>query len=623
LICVRPLVRQRRLFDRRRSLRWRVGQLAVVGVLLLLAQVTAQLVTGPTALRKTAEANRLTALHASVNDLRAAMDRQQASLFLYLGTGLPEFLASYTAGQGDADRQLHRLDSHLAGSASAPLIARVRDDTLSWRRWAEAERVGPPPGGVPVTELLEGQARFERLWSSESALESQVVTAQTRAVDEAAQAGFVAFITSVAGSAGVAVVVLGLAFRIIQLGIAPVVRLAATAHRIAQGEPARIEEAAGTDEIVELAGALAAWQEAAAERELVAREAPMGIIRLDPAGRAVSVNRAIELMYRLPALELLGRSMPELVHAKDRRLVEEAMREVHGGDLTSAVVEARGLRDDGSVVWCSITIGRLPDARGMTAGAIAVVEDISERRRQGEKAARIQRELWPQAPPVLPGYEVAGACLPAHEVAGDLYDWQTLPNGRLELTLADVMGKGVGPALVTATLRTALHAAPARLGPARKLAHAVRSMSLGLDEDNTYATVFHAQLDLPTGQLRYVDAGHGHILIRRADGELVTLTEKSLPLGVMPEAPFWEGSVRLEASDSLVAYSDGLVETGDPLLDERSFGDDLAEATNAEEVVWRMLGRMPARLPDDATALVLRRLPADGTQTRRRRSRSG
>jgi serine phosphatase RsbU (regulator of sigma subunit) len=318
--------------------------------------------------------------------------------------------------------------------------------------------------------------------------------------------------------------------------------------------------------------------------------------------------------------------MPELVHPQDGRLIDEAMRDVHEGGFTSVTVQARGLRDDGSVVWCSITVGRLLDADGMTTGAIGVVEDISDRKRQGEKAARIQRELWPHAPPVLPGYEVAGACLPAQEVAGDLYDWQTLPNGRLELTLADVMGKGVGPALVTATLRTALHAAPARLGPAKKLAHAVRSMSLGLDEDSTYATVFHAQLDPPTGQLRYVDAGHGHILIRRAGGELVTLNEKSLPVGVMPEAPFREGSVRLEASDSLVAYSDGLVETGDPSLDERSFGDDLAEAASAEEVVWRMLSRMPARLMDDATALVLRRLPDDGSQGARRttgrRSRS-
>jgi PAS domain S-box-containing protein len=597
-----------------------VGQLAVVGLLLLLAEVAAQLVTGPRALQKEAEANRLTSLHASVDELRAAMDQQQAALFLYLGTGRPEFLNSYAAGRGDADRQLQRLDSHLAGSASAALIARVLDDTQSWRRWAEAERVGPPPGTVPVPDLLEGQRLFERLSSSESALESEVVTAQTRAVYEAAQAGFVAFLTSVAGSAGVLVVVLGLAFRIIQLGIAPVVRLAAIAHQIALGEPARIE-AAGSDEIVELARALAAWQEAAAERELVAHEAPMGIMRLDPAGRALSANRAIELMYRASARELLGRSMPELVYEKDRPLVEEAMRDVHAGEPTSAVVQARGLRDDGSVVWCSITIGRLLDAAGMTAGAIAVIEDITERKRQAERAARIQRELWPHAPPVLPGYEVAGGCLPAQEVAGDLYDWQTLPNGRLELTLADVMGKGVGPALVIATLRTALHAAPARLGPARKLAHAVQSMSLGLDEDNTYATVFHAQLDPKTGLLRYVDAGHGHILIRRADGELATLKEKSLPLGVIPEAPFWEGSVRLEASDSLVAYSDGLVETGDPALDDRSFGDDLAEAKNAEEVVWRMLSRMPARLPDDATALVLRRLPGDGTPARKRRSR--
>jgi len=56
-------------------------------------------------------------------------------------------------------------------------------------------------------------------------------------------------------------------------------------------------------------------------------------------------------------------------------------------------------------------------------GTIGVLEDISERKLQAERAARIQRELWPARPPALDGYDVAGACLPAQEVAGDLYDW--------------------------------------------------------------------------------------------------------------------------------------------------------------------------------------------------------
>src|SRR5262249_43472296 len=156
--------------------------------------------------------------------------------------------------------------------------------------------------------------------------------------------------------------------------------------------------------------------------------------------------------------------------------------------------------------------GRLLGAGEQSVGTVAILEDITDRKRQAERAVRIQRELWPRTPPLLAGYEVAGECLAAQEVAGDLYDWVLTPDGHLELTLADVMGKGIGAALVMAELRTALRTAPPELGPAAKLALAAGSMTLGMDEDGTFVTVFHARLDPATGVVRYVDAGHGYCL---------------------------------------------------------------------------------------------------------------
>src|SRR5262249_28612776 len=54
---------------------------------------------------------------------------------------------------------------------------------------------------------------------------------------------------------------------------------------------------------------------------------------------------------------------------------------------------------------------------------------LAEQRRQTERAARIQRQLWPRAQPGLERYQVAGACRPAQDVAGDLFDWDERPNG--------------------------------------------------------------------------------------------------------------------------------------------------------------------------------------------------
>src|SRR5207249_5107094 len=133
--------------------------------------------------------------------------------------------------------------------------------------------------------------------------------------------------------------------------------------------------------------------------------------------------------------------------------------------------------------------------------------------------------------PRLQGYELAAACLPAPDVGGDLYDWVGPWAGLLDITVADVMGRGLGAALVMATLRAALRSAPHQLGPAARVGLASESISHGLTDDGLFVTLFHARLDVRTGVLRYVDAGHGYCVIRRADGEVVPLESKSLPVG--------------------------------------------------------------------------------------------
>src|SRR5207253_4685472 len=136
-------------------------------------------------------------------------------------------------------------------------------------------------------------------------------------------------------------------------------------------------------------------------------------------------------------------------------------------------------------------------------------EDISERRQQTERAAQIQRELLPQTTPLIEGYDLAGACRPAQDVAGDFYDWSLSEDGRyLDLTVADVMGKGLGAGLVMATVRAVLRAAPAELGPAARVQLTGEFLAGGVGDEGLFVTLFHARLNLATGRLRYVDAGH-------------------------------------------------------------------------------------------------------------------
>src|SRR5207253_9011077 len=198
----------------------------------------------------------------------------------------------------------------------------------------------------------------------------------------------------------------------------------------------------------------------------------------------------------------------------------------------------RALRGDGSALWCSLVGSPLRGPDEGPEGYVVIAEDISDRRRQMERAARVQRALLPEAKVDLEGYELAGTCLPAQEVAGDFFDWVLTEGGELDLTLADVMGKGIGAALVMASLRAAMRSAPPEAGPVERLKLAARSMALGGDDEGLFVTVFHARLDPKTGELRYVDAGHGHCAVRRAGGELEGLPVRWVPLGMWSDVDY-------------------------------------------------------------------------------------
>src|SRR5947208_5763800 len=143
------------------------------------------------------------------------------------------------------------------------------------------------------------------------------------------------------------------------------------------------------------------------------------------------------------------------------------------------------------------------DSNGLPESYITIFEDVTDRRREVERAAQIQRQLLPRATPHLRGYEVAGACLPARDVAGDFYDWMVSDDDILDFAVADVMGKGVGAGLVMATLRAGLRTAPRSVAPATRVQMAADS--LVASDVGLFVTLFYAQLQVSTGRLSYVD----------------------------------------------------------------------------------------------------------------------
>jgi PAS domain S-box-containing protein len=397
-----------------------------------------------------------------------------------------------------------------------------------------------------------------------------------------------------------------------QLTVSPLLDLARTADEITREGRALIPHVDRTDQIGDLAGALRDWQEAGALREIVLDGAPIGIVQIDPAGRLLDVNRLGRILLGCDPDRLEDQNVMELVYPEDLGAAFANRGDVLSGTADRSVFDGRLRRSDGTPLWCSIIVAPLRMDDGRVDTYILLLQDVSAVKLQAEQAAAFQRELLPKGAPALPGYDLAGSCLPADDVGGDLYDWTRAPEGYLDLTVADVMGKGMAAALVMARLQTALETAPQELGPAQRVTVADGAVTFQMDEESAFVTMFHARLELATGVLRYVDAGHGYGLMVRRGGEVVRLAGASLPLGLALGEGFVEATVRMDPGDTVLVHSDGLVEVGDQTVDEAELIRDLEPGADAGEMVRRLMERVAASHTDDVTVVVLRRLPEAG-----------
>ena len=180
--------------------------------------------------------------------------------------------------------------------------------------------------------------------------------------------------------------------------------------------------------------------------------------------------------------------------------------------------------------------------------------------RELELAAKVQRELFPQVLPQVPGIDYAGICRPARRVSGDYYDFLPLGNRKLGLLLADVSGKGMSAALLGASLHAAVRAhAPAaqeRCGEVLAKANALLFETTTADR---YATVFYGVYDATSRILTYANAGHYPPMLVRG-GVCTRLSALTPPVGLLPVLPALETTIELTAGDCLLIFSDGIPE---------------------------------------------------------------
>jgi serine phosphatase RsbU (regulator of sigma subunit)/anti-sigma regulatory factor (Ser/Thr protein kinase) len=188
-----------------------------------------------------------------------------------------------------------------------------------------------------------------------------------------------------------------------------------------------------------------------------------------------------------------------------------------------------------------------------------------ERLEQELRIARVvQQTLLPKELPQLAGWNLAAYWQPAQAVSGDFYDFIDLPDGNLGIVEADVTGKGIPAALVMATARGILRVAAEQdpASPGKVLAH-VNELLCPDIPPGMFVTCLYGVLNPHTGCFVFANAGH-NLPAKCTREAVIELRATGMPLGLMPEMSYDEHEALLGPGESILIYSDGLIEAHNP-----------------------------------------------------------
>ena len=241
--------------------------------------------------------------------------------------------------------------------------------------------------------------------------------------------------------------------------------------------------------------------------------------------------------------------------------------------------------------------------------------EVARREKELELARRIQHSFLPESFPTRPRFEVHAINVPSREVSGDFYD--VVPSGdALLLAVADVEGKSIPAALLTAMLQASLRTQTPWVTSVADIVSNINGLCCRREGMQQFATFFLMRIQ-EDGRLVYSNAGHNPPLLLRTGGEQMLLQKGGMMFGVMEEAPFDEDTVLLSPGDRVIVYTDGITERANPAGEE--YGPDrlaalvasLAGALTARQVTERILGALDGfsqgvEPNDDQTLMVLR-----------------
>jgi len=162
---------------------------------------------------------------------------------------------------------------------------------------------------------------------------------------------------------------------------------------------------------------------------------------------------------------------------------------------------------------------------------------------------------------------------PAKEVGGDFYDVFMIDQDHLCFLIADVSGKGVPAALFMTMAKTHIKNFATVGLPLAEVAVRANNQLCYKNESGMFVTAFICVLDVRSGEVQFVNAGHNCPFVQKQDGAFEMFRAKAnLVFGLMEDVPYREQTLTLNPGDSIYLYTDGVTEALNPA--QELFGDD-------------------------------------------------
>jgi PAS domain S-box-containing protein len=312
------------------------------------------------------------------------------------------------------------------------------------------------------------------------------------------------------------------------------------------------------------------------------------IMITDREGIIQSANLAFTKLTGYSQIEALGKNPSELVKSDkhDITFYKDMWDTILAGRIWHGDIINR--RKDGSLYYEEQTITPVQDAEGNISHFIAIKQDITGRKDAEQKirkqqleltklnlqleekidiqlaelhlAAKLQKELLPDGPPTIPGYDIIARNIPANEVGGDYYDFIPLDDHRIAIVLGDVSGKGLSASLLMANLQAVIRGQTLFNSSPKECLERANKLIYYSTSSDRFVTLFYGILDTQKNTLQYVNAGHNPPIICAPGQVPATLDFSGLILGAFEEVIYREEEIFIKPESQLIIYSDGVSE---------------------------------------------------------------